>query len=117
MPRPPRVSARELARALEKQGFVLSRSKGSHRIYRHPDTSKRVTVPYHEGRPVATCACRRSPHPAYWEPHSSSWRSSASPNSESHLMQSHCSVWGRRRRAKPLNRQFHYRERKQQPPR
>lgn len=50
MPRPPRVSARELVRALEKQGFVLSRSKGSHRIYRHPDTGKRVTVPYHEGR-------------------------------------------------------------------
>ncbi len=52
MSRLPRVSARQLVRALEKQGFVLARSKGSHRIYRHPGTSKRVTVPYHEGRTV-----------------------------------------------------------------
>ena len=52
MPRLPRVSARELARALEKEGFVLSRSKGSHRIYRHPETGKRVTVPYHARRTI-----------------------------------------------------------------
>jgi predicted RNA binding protein YcfA (HicA-like mRNA interferase family) len=52
MPRLPRVSVRELIRALEEQGFVLSRSKGSHRIYRHPKTAKRVTVPYHGGRTV-----------------------------------------------------------------
>lgn len=49
MPRLPRVSARELARALEKEGFVLSRSKGSHRIYRNPKPAKRITVPYHAG--------------------------------------------------------------------
>ena len=50
MPRLPRVSAQELGRALEKEGFVLSRSRGSHRIYRHLGTGKRVTVPYHGGR-------------------------------------------------------------------
>ena len=50
MPRLPRVSARDLTRALEKEGFVLSRSRGSHRIYRHLETGKRVTVPYHAGR-------------------------------------------------------------------
>ena len=50
MPRLPRVSARQLARALERQGFVFSRSRGSHRIYYHPQTGKRVTVPYHGGR-------------------------------------------------------------------
>jgi predicted RNA binding protein YcfA (HicA-like mRNA interferase family) len=48
----PRVSARELVRALEKQGFVLSRSKGSHRIYYHPDSGRRVTVPYHGRRVI-----------------------------------------------------------------
>ncbi len=52
MPRLPRISARELVRALEKQGFVFSRSKGSHRIYRHADTGRRVTVPYHAGRTI-----------------------------------------------------------------
>jgi predicted RNA binding protein YcfA (HicA-like mRNA interferase family) len=52
MPRLPRVSAPELVRALEKEGYVLSRSKGSHRIYHHPETGKRVTVPYHAGRTI-----------------------------------------------------------------
>jgi predicted RNA binding protein YcfA (HicA-like mRNA interferase family) len=52
MPRLPRISARELVHALEKEGFVLSRSRGSHRIYRHPETGKRVTVPYHAGRTI-----------------------------------------------------------------
>jgi predicted RNA binding protein YcfA (HicA-like mRNA interferase family) len=52
MPRLPRVSARELFRAPEKEGFVFSRSKGSHVIYHHPETAKRVTVPYHAGRTI-----------------------------------------------------------------
>jgi predicted RNA binding protein YcfA (HicA-like mRNA interferase family) len=52
MPRLPRVSAPELVHALEKEGYVLSRSKGSHRVYRHPETGKRVTVPYHARRTI-----------------------------------------------------------------
>jgi len=52
MPRLPRVSARELVRALEKEGFVFSRAKGGHRVYCHPATGKRVTVPYHAGRVI-----------------------------------------------------------------
>jgi predicted RNA binding protein YcfA (HicA-like mRNA interferase family) len=52
MPHLPRIAARELVRALEKEGFVFSRSKGSHRIYRHPETGNRVTVPYHAGRTI-----------------------------------------------------------------
>jgi len=50
MPRLPRVKARELIRALENEGFVFSRSKGTHLIYHHPETGKRVTVPYRAGR-------------------------------------------------------------------
>jgi predicted RNA binding protein YcfA (HicA-like mRNA interferase family) len=50
MPRLPRVSARQLVRVLERQGLLLSRSRGSHRIYYHLQTGKRVTVPYHGGR-------------------------------------------------------------------
>jgi predicted RNA binding protein YcfA (HicA-like mRNA interferase family) len=37
-------------RALERAGFVLSRTRGAHRIYRHSETGRRVTVPYHRGR-------------------------------------------------------------------
>lgn len=50
MSRLPRISARQLVRALEEPGFVLG--KGSHRIYRHSQTGKRVVVPYHDGRTI-----------------------------------------------------------------
>ncbi len=40
------VSARQLIRALHADGFTLQRTRGSHRIYRHPD-GRRVVVAYH----------------------------------------------------------------------
>jgi predicted RNA binding protein YcfA (HicA-like mRNA interferase family) len=40
------ISARQLASALEKDGFRLQRQKGSHRHYRHPD-GRRVTLSFH----------------------------------------------------------------------
>jgi len=47
MTRVPRnLTARKLITALNKDGFSLSRSRGSHRIYRHPD-GRRVVVSYH----------------------------------------------------------------------
>ena len=47
MTRAPRgLSARHLVRALESEGFVLQRVRGSHRIYKHPD-GRRVVVAYH----------------------------------------------------------------------
>ena len=47
MTRAPRgVSARQLVRALEADGFVLQRVRGSHRIYRRDD-GRRVVVAYH----------------------------------------------------------------------
>ena len=52
MPRLPRVRAVEVIRALEREGFVLSRTRGSHHIFRHPETVKRVTVPYHATRVI-----------------------------------------------------------------
>jgi predicted RNA binding protein YcfA (HicA-like mRNA interferase family) len=39
----------ELVRVLLRRGFVLDRSKGSHRIYLHPETKRRVVVPFHKG--------------------------------------------------------------------
>jgi predicted RNA binding protein YcfA (HicA-like mRNA interferase family) len=40
------VTARQLASALEKDGFRLQRQKGSHRHYHHPD-GRRVTLSFH----------------------------------------------------------------------
>lgn len=41
------ITARQLIRALHADGFFLQRtSRGSHRIYRHPD-GRRVVVAYH----------------------------------------------------------------------
>jgi predicted RNA binding protein YcfA (HicA-like mRNA interferase family) len=45
----PTVTARELTRALEKAGFVLRRQRGSHQIFQHVQTGKRVSVPVHTG--------------------------------------------------------------------
>jgi len=47
MPRLSRWSAAEAARALLEAGFVLLRSKGSHRIYLKD--MRRVVVPFHSG--------------------------------------------------------------------
>jgi predicted RNA binding protein YcfA (HicA-like mRNA interferase family) len=47
MTRIPRgISARRLVRALEADGFILQRIRGSHRIYRHAD-GRRVVVAFH----------------------------------------------------------------------
>ena len=48
-PRLPRVTAAQIVRVLEKQGFRLTRQSGSHRIYKN-EAGKRVTVPYHSGK-------------------------------------------------------------------
>ena len=46
MPKLPRLTAREIATALEKAGFSLARQSGSHMIYKNA-AGKRVTVPFH----------------------------------------------------------------------
>ena len=48
-PRLPRLTAKEVVRIVERHGFVLSRSSGSHRIYKNA-AGKRTTVPFHAGR-------------------------------------------------------------------
>ena len=45
----PRVTAREIIRVLERRGFVLARSSGSHHIYKSA-AGKRATVPVHAGQ-------------------------------------------------------------------
>lgn len=45
----PRVTAKEIVAVLEKEGFVLVRQSGSHRIYKDMH-GKRATVPFHGGK-------------------------------------------------------------------
>ncbi len=45
------LTAQQLIRALETDGFRWTRSAGSHRVYRHPN-GRRVVVAFH--RPGAT---------------------------------------------------------------
>jgi predicted RNA binding protein YcfA (HicA-like mRNA interferase family) len=49
-PRLPAVRPREVIRALERAGFFLHHSTGSHRFFKHTDRPGRiVTVPVHPG--------------------------------------------------------------------
>ena len=41
------ITVRELCAALERDGFVLDRQRGSHRVYYNPQDKRRVVVPYH----------------------------------------------------------------------
>lgn len=47
MPKLPSLTSKDIIRVLEKEGFVLDRIKGSHHIYYHPETRRRVVVPFH----------------------------------------------------------------------
>lgn len=43
----PAVRPRQLIRVLERSGWKLARTKGSHQSFRHPDHTNIVTVPVH----------------------------------------------------------------------
>jgi predicted RNA binding protein YcfA (HicA-like mRNA interferase family) len=46
----PAVAARDAVRALERAGFVVSRTSGSHcRLVHKDDPTRKVTVPVHAG--------------------------------------------------------------------
>jgi len=46
---PKRYKVQEIIRMIEKKGWVLTRSKGSHYIYKHPDIDRPLVVPFHGG--------------------------------------------------------------------
>ena len=48
MPKLPTLAPKKIVKILESQGFVLDRIRGSHHIYYHPETKKRVIVPLHK---------------------------------------------------------------------
>lgn len=51
MTRLPRLRGKELVRALERAGFTVNRSRGSHVYLRHPD-GRTTTVPIHSGETI-----------------------------------------------------------------
>jgi predicted RNA binding protein YcfA (HicA-like mRNA interferase family) len=48
VPKLPSLDPRDIINILEKDGFVLDRIKGSHHIYYHPESKRRVVVPFHK---------------------------------------------------------------------
>ena len=51
MPRLPRLRGREVIAALQRAGFAVLRSKGSHHFMQHPD-GRRTVVPVHAGETI-----------------------------------------------------------------
>lgn len=47
MSRLPMLGWRDVARAMERAGFVFDRQKGSHIVYYHPETNRTVVFPKH----------------------------------------------------------------------
>ncbi len=43
----PSLTSQKVIKILERKGFVLDRTKGSHRIYYHSESKRRVVIPYH----------------------------------------------------------------------
>lgn len=49
MPKLPRLTPRAVIAILKRHGFRLDHTTGSHYIFYHPRTKRRVTVAYHAG--------------------------------------------------------------------
>ena len=47
-----RLRVRDVLRLLRRDGWVLDRQRGSHRVFRHPARAGSVTVPGHLGEIV-----------------------------------------------------------------
>ncbi len=47
----PKLTGKEVAKAVEKLGFVYSHTTGSHMVYKHPD-GRRTTIPHHAGEEI-----------------------------------------------------------------
>jgi predicted RNA binding protein YcfA (HicA-like mRNA interferase family) len=54
----PILSAREVIKILEKQGFVPARQEGSHIFFKNPD-GRTATVPDHPGRDLSRGILRK----------------------------------------------------------
>lgn len=52
MNRLPTLKPNEVVRILERAGFYIDRTTGSHYILRHPDGRGPIPVPFHRGRDI-----------------------------------------------------------------
>jgi predicted RNA binding protein YcfA (HicA-like mRNA interferase family) len=64
MPRAPRVTGRDIVRALGRCGWVVVVQRGSHAQLKHPDRGGRVTVPLHAGETIGPNLLRSILHQA-----------------------------------------------------
>lgn len=46
------VTGKELAKALERKGWSLSRIRGSHHVYMKADHRERIVIPIHGSKPL-----------------------------------------------------------------
>ena len=53
MPKLPSLTPQKVIAIIEKKGFVLKRVTGSHYIFAHPETKRRVIVPSHSDQDIA----------------------------------------------------------------
>jgi predicted RNA binding protein YcfA (HicA-like mRNA interferase family) len=53
MTRLPRVKGKDIVRALQKAGFHVARTRGSHVFLKHPD-GRATAVPVHSGETIGT---------------------------------------------------------------
>ena len=51
MPKLPRLTGKQLAKIVERFGFLHNHTTGSHKMYRHPD-GRRTTIPHHVGEQI-----------------------------------------------------------------
>jgi len=51
LPRLPRLTGKQLAKIVERFGFLHTHTTGSHMMYRHPD-GRRATIPHHSGEEI-----------------------------------------------------------------
>ena len=49
----PRLTGKELAKIVEKFGFIYSHTTGSHMVYKHQD-GRRTTIPNHAGEEIGS---------------------------------------------------------------
>jgi len=55
MPKLPALTPQKVMKIIQKRGFLLDRVKGSHHIFFHPETKRRVIIPFHKRElPVGT---------------------------------------------------------------
>jgi predicted RNA binding protein YcfA (HicA-like mRNA interferase family) len=47
----PRLTGKELAKVVEKFGFIYEHTTGSHMVYKHPD-GRSTTIPHHAGEEI-----------------------------------------------------------------